>query len=467
MNRRRIQSLIYVLTDFLTTYAVWLGFAFFRRETLEGYGYLDVQQFVNASVISAYWIILYALAGLYANPFRRSRLQELITVFRVSLTGVLIIFFLIFLDDPIPPRDPSLQRVLLTVYMGLQFGLVGLARLIITTRTNIRIRRRKLGFPTLLIGCQDRALAIYSELTQMRRSLGYAFKGYVSVEDHEENLLRGKLKHLGQVDRLEEIIRSRKIEDVIIALEQAEAPWVGKVIEQCERTNVNIKVVPGVYDFITGSAKVTHILGAPLTEIFPQIMKPWEWILKRSFDIGVSAVALLVLSPLYLVLAALIRTDSDGPIFFQQERIGKHGKPFYIYKFRSMYVNAEQAGPALSSDEDPRVTRIGRWLRKLRLDELPQFWNVLKGDMSIVGPRPERQYYIDKIVQVAPHYRHLHKIKPGITSWGQVKYGYASTVEQMVERLKFDILYVENMSLALDFKILLYTVIVIVEGRGK
>ena len=466
-NRNHWQRLVYLLADFVATFVVWLGFAYFRRETLEGEGYLDQQQFINATVIGVYWLLLYAMAGLYGEPFRRSRLQEIIQVFKFSLIGVLVIFFLIFLDDPIPPKNPSLQRVLLTIYLSLQFGSVALVRFVITTRTQVRIRRGKLGFPTLIVGCQGQAERIYCELKGMRRSLGYQFKGFVSLPDHQANLLRGKLKHYGELDRLEEVIRSRRIEEVIIALEPEEADQVGRVIGACERTPTRIKVVPGVYDYIVGSVKTSHILGAPLIEVFPSIMKPWERVGKRAFDVGVSLTMLLLLTPLYAALAILIKLDSEGPIFFRQERIGKGGKPFKIIKFRSMRIDAEKFGPALSSDHDPRITRVGRWLRKLRLDELPQFWNVLKGEMSIVGPRPERQFFIDQIVQVAPHYRHLHKVKPGITSWGQVKYGYASSVEEMVERLNFDILYIENMSLALDLKILLYTVIVIVEGRGK
>ncbi|MDX2286961.1 MAG: sugar transferase [Bacteroidia bacterium] len=467
MIRKWLQQLAYLAADFTASYLVWLAFVFFRRETLEGLGRLDPQQFINAAVISGYWLILYALAGLYGNPFRRSRLHELNQTFKFTLGGVLIIFFLIFLDDPVPPENPSLQRRLLGIYFVSQFLAVALTRLVITTRTNIRIRRRKLGFPTVLVGSREQAWKIYRELEYNRRPLGYLFKGYVSLNGVQDSLFRGKLKHLGEASRLEEIIRSRRIEDVIIALEPGEAAEVERVIEQCERTNVNIRIVPGIYDYITGSVKVSHILGSPLIEVFPKIMRPWEEVGKRAFDVAASLAALLLLSPVYLTLAVLIRLDSEGPVFFRQQRIGRYGKPFWIYKFRSMRTDAEQAGPALSSDHDPRVTGVGRWLRKLRLDELPQFWNVLKGEMSIVGPRPERQYYIDQILRVAPHYRHLHKVRPGITSWGQVKYGYASTVEQMVERLKFDILYLENMSLGLDLKILLYTFIVIVEGRGK
>jgi exopolysaccharide biosynthesis polyprenyl glycosylphosphotransferase len=461
------QRMVYLWVDFWVTFAVWLAFAYFRRETLEGHGYLDLQQFINATVIGIYWLILYAIAGLYGEPFRRSRLQEVIQVFKFSLIGVLVIFFLIFLDDPIPPQNPSLQRLLLTIYLGLQFGSVALSRFLITTRTQVRIRRGKLGFPTLIVGCQKQAWGIYQEITGMRRSLGYQFKGFISLPGYDQNYFHGKLKHLGELDRLAEVIRSRRIEEVIIALEADEADQVGRVIECCERSSAHIKVVPGVYDYIVGSVKTSHILGAPLIEIFPSIMKPWERVGKRAFDLAVSIIMLLLLTPLYALLAVLIKLDSEGPIFFRQERIGKGGKPFKIIKFRSMRIDAEKFGPALSSDHDPRITRVGRWLRKLRLDELPQFLNVLKGEMSLVGPRPERQFFIDQIVAVAPHYRHLHKVKPGITSWGQVKYGYASSVEEMVERLNFDILYIENMSLALDLKILLYTIIVIVEGRGK
>ncbi len=469
LSRRWSQRLVYAGADVFLTYVIWLVFVAFRREILEGHGYLDFpQQYINAAVIMAYWMFLYAVSGLYVQPFRRSRVQETIQLFRTTLIGVLIIFFLFFLDDPLPEeKDSSIQRLLLLTYFGMQFGTLFLTHFFITSRTNRKIHNREMGFPTLLVGSGEQAAKIYEELEGMKRSLGYAFKGYISLHGNKNRRLRGQMKHFGDIFSLEQVIRSRGIEDVIIALEPEEIKSVQIIIDQCEPTQASIKVVPGVYDYLTGSVKVSNILGAPLIEIYPHVLKSWERAGKRAFDIVASSIALILISPVLLGIAVAIRMDSEGPVFFRQERIGKGGTPFTIIKFRSMYVDAEKAGPALSHDEDPRVTPVGRWLRKTRLDELPQFWNVLIGDMSIVGPRPERKFYIDQIVKEAPHYRHLHKIRPGITSWGQVKYGYASNVEEMIERLKFDILYMEHISLALDLKILIYTMVVMMEGRGK
>ena len=234
-----------------------------------------------------------------------------------------------------------------------------------------------------------------------------------------------------------------------------------------EGENVRISILPDLYQILLGSVKVNHLFGTPLIEIKQNLMPVWQEVMKRVIDIVASALFLLIFFPVYAMIALMVKLSSPGPIFYKQERIGRHGKPFYIYKFRSMFIDAEKAGPSLSSDFHPRITSWGRFMRKVRLDELPQFWNVIIGDMSLVGPRPERQFFIDQIVKIAPHYKHLHRVRPGITSLGQVKYGYASSVDEMVRRLKFDILYIENMSLAMDFRVMLYTIKIIVEGRGK
>jgi exopolysaccharide biosynthesis polyprenyl glycosylphosphotransferase len=324
----------------------------------------------------------------------------------------------------------------------------------------------KIGFNTIIVGGNAQALGMFEEIKSMRKSPGYFFTGFVRVNGND-NLLSKYIPLLGKYQELPRLIRDNAVEEVIIAVESGDHKDLEHILSLLEDLQVNINIIPDMYDILSGSVKMNSIYGVPLIRVNHDIMPAWQFSAKRIIDIAASSLALLLLSPFLIFIALAIPLGSKGPIIFKQERIGKYGRPFMIYKFRTMVKDAEKNGPQLSSTSDARVTGIGRFLRKTRMDELPQFWNVIVGDMSLVGPRPERQYYIDLITQCAPHYRHLHRVRPGITSWGQVKYGYAENVEQMIQRLKYDILYIENMSLAMDIKILFYTIIIVFKGTGK
>jgi exopolysaccharide biosynthesis polyprenyl glycosylphosphotransferase len=239
------------------------------------------------------------------------------------------------------------------------------------------------------------------------------------------------------------------------------------LINRLYPTNVEISIVPSLYDMLTGAAEIADISGQPLVRITEHKMSDMELCIKRAFDIVVSATMLLLLIPVFVVISILVWSTSEGPILYRQERVGLHGKPFNILKFRTMRVHSEGGTPQLSADNDPRITKVGKFLRKYRLDELPQFWNILIGDMSIVGPRPERRYFINQIEEKAPYYCLIYKVRPGLTSWGPIKVGYTDTLDKMVRRLNYDIVYLENMSIALDVEIMFYTIGVIVNGRGK
>ncbi len=471
MNNRK-QVLKYLVTDFLAAIISWTCFYIYRKSVIETekFGYeipLDFTwKFYTALVILPFfWILLFYTSGHYKNIFRRSRLKELWQTLSVTILGVIVLFFTLILDDTI--LDYKQYYSSLFMLTALQFLITYIPRLIITSRTIKLLRNRNIGFNTLIVGSNEKAVELFLNFEAQPKSSGNKFIGFVKVLEDTPSPLEKHLPKLGSIEFLRNVIKEHHIEEVIIAIETSENEKVNRIINTLHETNVIIKVIPTMYDILTGAVNMSTIYGAPLIEISHDIMPAWQQSMKRLIDIVASCIVMILLFPVYVFLAVGVKLSSKGPIFYSQERIGMYGKPFQIYKFRSMYTDAEKKGPQLSSKNDSRITPFGLFMRRSRLDEVPQFYNVLRGDMSLVGPRPERQHFIDLIVQQAPHYYHLHKVRPGITSWGQVKYGYAENVEEMIARLKYDLIYIENMSLYVDFKIMIYTIKTVLKGLGK
>ena len=455
MMKRNKQVVKYILSDFLSAAVVWLLFNRLRYEEVAVYegaasfaDYLTYAQVVKGQLfVPFFWVVLHYFSGYYNKPLGKSRLGELFTTFVTVVIGVVFIFFVVVLNDL--PRSFHIYYELFFALLGLQFFLTYIPRLMITLGGLRKIRSGEWAVNVLIVGGGEKAKEIAGDLSR----LGYHIVGFVSEDDME-----------GLTD-LTSMVASLNVNELVVALETEDEKRQTDILYRLYPYGLPIKVLAGKISALS-QVKIKTIRGVPLVDITDNNMSEVERNIKLVMDKVLSLLVLILLSPMYLYIAWRVKRDSPGPVFFSQERIGYMGRPFNIYKFRTMYVDAESGGPQLSSEDDKRVTPFGHVLRKYRLDEFPQFWNVLKGDMSVVGPRPERKFFIDQIVKMAPYYYLLHNVKPGITSLGMVKYGYAGDVEKMIERLRYDVLYYENMSLALDITILFYTVKTVLTGKG-
>lgn len=461
----------YVICDYVMSNIAWLLFnivRFYMPVIASGYIELDDFLFSRNVLIGQLFMPLimmatYYLSGYYNIVFFKSRLQELFTTISSAFINTFILFFTALINDILPLRIDNYE--LIFILFALQFVCVYSLRLTITSNATHKIHNREWYFNTLVVGCGKQAMKLTKELDERTQSLGYNIVGYIDIGEGD------KYKELPYTvypnENLQELCQKLNIKYIIVAVDDNRQVHLNAVINELYPLDLPIKMQSTVFHNLIGRVKLSNIYGQPLVDVSSCAISAGGRNMKRLVDIIVSAITLVFIAPIIGIFAILIKRDSKGPVFYSQERIGYHHKPFNIYKLRTMYTDAESDGtPRLSSSADDRITPLGKFMRKYRIDELPQFWNILKGDMSLVGPRPEREFFIKQIIAQAPYYALMYQIRPGLTSWGMVKYGYAQNVDEMIERLQYDIVYLENMSMLVDLKIIIHTVRTVITGRG-
>lgn len=457
--------------DLLTGAVVILLFDILRFHTLppENIGYHSLSGFLGSRVLIWEQILLpvmlvtvYAISGYYNSPFQRSRIQEFINTALSEVANTLLIYFALLTNGATAVRATNYE-LLLSLFI-LLVGITYLGRWIITVYTSRQFRSGRSKYTVMIAGTPESVGPLAERVRANAPRTGLHLGGYVTVTDSKHGFPDDLPVYTPE--ELYSDVRTIPLQEVMLTTAGSTEKEILRLIHRLFPIEVPVKITPESVSALNSNIRLQSIYEEPYIDASSANVSEYTKNLKRLCDVGISALALTLLAIPMGVIALMVKRDSSGPVFFRQERIGYRRKPFRIIKFRTMRTDAEARGPQLSSEDDPRVTRLGATLRKYRLDELPQFWNVLKGDMSLVGPRPERQYFIDQIMERDPSYALVHQVRPGITSWGMVKYGYASHVDQMVRRLRYDLIYISNMSIASDIKILIYTLKTVLKGRG-
>jgi exopolysaccharide biosynthesis polyprenyl glycosylphosphotransferase len=456
---------ITILSDFLTLGLSWSLYYWIKIRSGWLVSPIEPDYMVPMVAICLYWVFVFFLFGLYRRWYAKSRLDELTTIFRAVTFGILVLFFVIFFDDR-GTGSPFHNRLLILLYWFFVIAFVGAGRFLLHTFQR-RLLIAGIGVHnTLIVGTSEKAKELCDSV-HAYPALGYKIVGIVPVTEIPEEAQYHDVPILGSINVLSRYIAEYHVKDILVALDSSEHHKLLGIISSCDAHEVSVKIIPDLYDIISGQARTNQIYGFPLIEVMPELMQPWEYAMKRAIDIVVSFIVLFAGLPIWLIVALAIKLNSRGPVFYTQERVGKDGKHFHIVKFRSMYENAEEeSGPVWAHKKDPRITAAGKVLRKLRIDEIPQLINVLDGKMSLVGPRPERPFFVEQLSKEIPLYTRRLKVRPGITGWAQVKHKYDESVEDVKRKVEYDLFYIENMSIRMDLKILFNTIAVVLLGKG-
>lgn len=464
MNKKT-QKILLLLTDLFFICLAWSAYYYLRVKAGWFYFQIEPEFYAPMIVMYMYWLIIFTFFGMYRTWFASSRFDEISTLFKTTFIGIFILFFLIFISDFLEGSDSS-NRILIFIYWFFLFLFVSVSRLLVRSFQRGLLVKGIGRRGTVIVGYNSKANEAHEQILE-HPALGLDVVAYVAINSDNIGKAYKNVEVKGSLDKLLDTLRATQASEVIIALEKEDHDLLVDIISKIENKGIGLKIVPDLYEILSGQARTSQLYGIPLIDIMPELMPEWEKQLKRITDIFISLIILILALPLTLVIPILIKIDSKGPVLFKQDRIGMNSKVFTIYKFRSMFKDAEkQTGPVWSKKHDPRVTRVGRILRNLRLDEIPQFLNVLKGEMSLVGPRPERPYFVDMLAEQLPYYRRRLKVRPGITGWAQVKHKYDESIEDVKVKLRYDLFYIENMSLRMDIKILARTIFVVLFGKG-
>lgn len=415
-----------------------------------------------AIVIVVYWVTIFAINGMYRNWYERSPIDEIFTMLKLVGFGCLMLSIVILSVIQTNPR----------MLIVINFIVLSVSVIIFRTiarRIQLSLRKRKIiNLRTIFIGKKEKVNNLARKM-QLSPSWGYRPVGFISSADVSESSDdKALIPQIGKIEDFNDILQKYKPDAVVIGSKMSQRSIMFNIVNTCKDNGISVKIEPDLYHIFTGQSKATNLYGIPLIDVNLNLLKPWQSFAKRIFDIVFSAIVLIVGLPIWILVALAIAIESKGGVFYTQPRVGRHGKEFKIYKYRSMVPAKKDAEQAWTVVGDKRVTKFGRFLRKSHLDEIPQFWNCFIGDMSIVGPRPEQPKFVKMFSEQLDYYNRRHKVRPGITGWWQIKYeSHELSLEEIESRTKDDFYYIENMSLKLDFEIIIRTIWLVFKGHGQ